>query len=555
MPVTSIAVHPLSPHYLAFGLGDGSVRLLDRRMADRIVGKITPSRLAERILHSKYTVDNGEHLKKITCVQFNATGCELLTSYSEEYLYLFKSCLLDGASPLNSTLSPPQYLSQFQHYHPGGSSRNSTHFDKVKSKKKIYSTIGHTNKPESFSRSSSQSSQSPPPVKKLRLRGDWSDTGPEAQPDRGQFDDTRGRGGGERRRSNVMNQITRMFAEWIDMLNPPDQHPGGAAGLTGEGEGRGGEEGEGEGRGGEEGEGEGEEESGAGEGGEPNGDSVRGEAGVQSDGRATQQHETDGIESTQRDANVSVDHKLQVGGTEASANKPSSLPATASAGSLSLAPALRQSTGTTAAASDVLETPPFHAHPRPIHTAPSHPPFQPTALNNDNSVVLKPVATSEELYQQASPEISRAPDVKPVATSEELYQQASPEISRAPDPSMNSAAAPPVTVTQRARQSSSSQSYGTGSLSTAAAAAVGAYCYYGGVESSGVGHSRARASSHPLIHPVMVYKGHRNSRTMVGWYITVNTTLVQCSCLRYIISTHLCTFCSAVKIVCVYCAL
>ena len=62
-------------------------------------------------------------------------------------------------------------------------------------------------------------------MKKLRLRGDWSDTGPEAQPE--------GSSGSQGR--NLMSHMSRMFAQWIDMSLSSDEQ-----GQQGEGGGGGG---------------------------------------------------------------------------------------------------------------------------------------------------------------------------------------------------------------------------------------------------------------------------------------------------------------------------
>ena len=93
--VTCMSVHPLNPYYLALGLGDGTVCVVDRRMGgvqnvNSAVTSITPRYLAEHSIYQQYK----PHFSmakpfKITCTQFNPTGSELLVSYSEDYVYLF----------------------------------------------------------------------------------------------------------------------------------------------------------------------------------------------------------------------------------------------------------------------------------------------------------------------------------------------------------------------------------------------------------------------------------------------------------------------------------
>ena len=228
---TSIAVHPLSPCYIAFALGDGSVRLLDRRMTKDHVGNIDLPDLADKAMvkrYKPYTIGTQPH--KITSVQFNTVGSELLVSYSEDYVYLFSNRLFhvgpasrDTAVTDNSAfLSRPIYLSQLERY-SSGHRRNRSSFVKRKP------LSNHGDSPPPTSPSSSKPApkvDSVPPAKKLRLRGDWSDTGPEARPE---VDSEGGEGGGEdgggggREGGHLMNRMSRMFAQWIDMSLNPDR--------------------------------------------------------------------------------------------------------------------------------------------------------------------------------------------------------------------------------------------------------------------------------------------------------------------------------------------
>lgn len=85
---------------------------------------------------------------RVTSVNFSADECELLVSYSSDHLYLF-DVMKDGIDiKLSMTDS------------------------KAKRSTKPNSTTAR------------QGSSSPPPVRRLRLRGDWSDTGPDARPER-----------------------------------------------------------------------------------------------------------------------------------------------------------------------------------------------------------------------------------------------------------------------------------------------------------------------------------------------------------------------------------
>ena len=199
-PVTSMAVHPLSPFYLALGLGDGSVRLLDRRMLDRECRSLASVDLMERTRTSmcrRYRPSSLANCPyKVTSVQFNPTGSELLSSYSEDYVYLFSSGVF-GCGGGSAEISKPVYLSQCERYR-GKRPR----IDSVRSK-----PVSSVDSPPNSSGGLPPSNEVPPPMKRLRLRGDWSDTGPEARPG----DQSSAEG------STLMNRMSRMFTQWIDM--------------------------------------------------------------------------------------------------------------------------------------------------------------------------------------------------------------------------------------------------------------------------------------------------------------------------------------------------
>lgn len=214
--VTSMAVHPLSPFYVAFACGDGSVRLVDRRMSLDSVGKIDTAVLAERGTvrqYKPYSIGSQPH--KITSIQFNATGSELLVSFSEDYIYLFNSQVFQTGGSLSSRssafISKPVYLSQLEYYSPRG--RRQSQSSSVKRKPPSSSHCGKST-PTSSLNQTQKSSEDVPPAKKLRLRGDWSDTGPEARPESSSEE-------GRRDRGHLMNRMSRMFAQWIDMSLSP----------------------------------------------------------------------------------------------------------------------------------------------------------------------------------------------------------------------------------------------------------------------------------------------------------------------------------------------
>ena len=180
---------------------------------------LTPATLASKACVTRFKPESQSSKPfKITSVQFNETGSELLVNYSEDYLYLFNSCLIGCGGSADNTNAPP-------------TSRYNTGYSEKRRK-------------ENASTSSSQPpSNFTPPTKRLRLRGDWSDTGPDARPDnnegRGGEEDG---GGGETRsgRATFMNRMSHLFARWIDesLNSTNDNTPstGGTVNATRDGE-------------------------------------------------------------------------------------------------------------------------------------------------------------------------------------------------------------------------------------------------------------------------------------------------------------------------------
>ena len=224
-----MAVHPLEPHYIVVGLGDGTTRLLDRRkayywQADSTTTNGDPLFLGASCALVKYRPASLKDQKlKITSVNFNHDGTQILASYSEDYVYLFNSGLHGCGADI--TLAPqqitrPQYLSQYERY-SGRKQKTDT-----KSKEERFVPRNDMGSDDNTTNSVSLNSTSstgemdhdgrsrgrarvPPAAKRIRLRGDWSDTGPEARPENLQSEQIQG--------GNLMNRMSRMFARWVEM--------------------------------------------------------------------------------------------------------------------------------------------------------------------------------------------------------------------------------------------------------------------------------------------------------------------------------------------------
>uniref|UniRef100_A0A8C8JJT2 Ddb1 and cul4 associated factor 6 n=1 Tax=Oncorhynchus tshawytscha TaxID=74940 RepID=A0A8C8JJT2_ONCTS len=131
---TSISICPLVPYYLAVGCSDSSVRIYDRRMlgtraTGNYMGRGTTG-MCVRFVPAHLS----NKLCRVTSLCYSGDGQEVLVSYSSDYIYLF--------DPKNDQARELKGPSEER-----------------------------------------REELRQPPVKRLRLRGDWSDTGPRARPE------------------------------------------------------------------------------------------------------------------------------------------------------------------------------------------------------------------------------------------------------------------------------------------------------------------------------------------------------------------------------------
>ncbi|XP_055943932.1 DDB1- and CUL4-associated factor 6-like isoform X2 [Argiope bruennichi] len=143
-PVTSLAVNPLTPYQLAVGCADASVRIFDRRMLSTQNASGFCASNGFQALMSCFTVPEFTQSRRITSLCYSGDGQEMLVSYSSDYIYLF-----DIRDDLEKK---PRFLSA------EGCSSDSNNDSGL------------------FFRGR-------PLMKRLRIRGDWSDTGPNARPE------------------------------------------------------------------------------------------------------------------------------------------------------------------------------------------------------------------------------------------------------------------------------------------------------------------------------------------------------------------------------------
>ncbi|XP_060090469.1 DDB1- and CUL4-associated factor 6 isoform X4 [Heteronotia binoei] len=160
---TSVAICPPIPYYLAVGCSDSSVRIYDRRMlgtraTGNYAGRGTTGLVARFVpphLNNKSC--------RVTSLCYSEDGQEILVSYSSDYIYLF-----DPKDDTARELKVPSAEERREELQQ-------------------------------------------PPVKRLRLRGDWSDTGPRARPE-----SERERDGEQSPNVSLMQRMSDMLSRWFE---------------------------------------------------------------------------------------------------------------------------------------------------------------------------------------------------------------------------------------------------------------------------------------------------------------------------------------------------
>ena len=136
--VTAITVNHHQPYLLAVGCADSNVRIFDRRMlGTRALGNYAGTSVQSVV--ARFTVPDFESKHhRITSLCYSPDAREMLVSYSSDYIYLFDT---------RDKSTEPRLLTT----------------EATKNTKRI--------------------SNSEKSVRRLRVRGDWSDTGPNARPE------------------------------------------------------------------------------------------------------------------------------------------------------------------------------------------------------------------------------------------------------------------------------------------------------------------------------------------------------------------------------------
>ena len=197
--VTCMGVNPRLPYYFALGVSDGTVRVVDRRMME-------PRQPCSVIEFRPPTV---HPLGRLTAVQFDSTGSEILASYSEEHIYLF-NFQDPHMNPLVHCHSRRRQMETcVGGFHcrggkPAGKRKTTKCSDEAVPKAPTTPVTGVI--PSDDGGNGGRSNKGMPPMKRLRLRGDWSDTGPDAQPEEVRSSTVNG----------VMQRMSAILASWME---------------------------------------------------------------------------------------------------------------------------------------------------------------------------------------------------------------------------------------------------------------------------------------------------------------------------------------------------
>lgn len=284
--VTTMDLHPTIPYEIAVGCSDSSVRGFDRRMLGTMATGSDTGRGIQGMIYNFCAPGLSGRQRRITSLKHSPNGDEMLVSYSTDNIYLFnfkdsshsrEFCayldnqkaekkagimrniqrLRDNRSSRRSSpvVPDPRLVTSRSPYllvtdvvasasPPASEPQPSSQVDTSQ----VDTSQGDTSQGDTFqepepststgvsSRSGTTTSEAPlppserdpvarPPFKRLRLRGDWSDTGPNARPE-SERNSSPGLETTEEAESafqtNFMRRMSDMFTRWLE-------HPTGAS--------------------------------------------------------------------------------------------------------------------------------------------------------------------------------------------------------------------------------------------------------------------------------------------------------------------------------------
>ncbi|XP_071478761.1 DDB1- and CUL4-associated factor 6-like [Diadema antillarum] len=173
--VTALSVNPVLPYHLAVGCSDSSVLIFDRRMLGTKLSGNSVGRGMQGILSRFCPAHLTNKYSRPTSLTYSRGGDSVLVSYSSDYIYLYSSSMDDEGGGAKGYL--------------GDGSLAEASGEELGDDRDVISPGN--------------------PVKRLRLRGDWSDTGPRARPRSEQTEE-------ERPRPTIIQRMSEMLARWLE---------------------------------------------------------------------------------------------------------------------------------------------------------------------------------------------------------------------------------------------------------------------------------------------------------------------------------------------------
>lgn len=209
-PVTSMAVDPVIPYQLAVSTSDGTVRLYDRRMMKAQDSHAMNESLIFKFAPPMAAVSQGgsngrqQRSYRVTSLNFRPGSHDLLVNYSSENIYLFNTYDIKQQMVYRASMAVTQ--SNTESNTAGISSGKAASTSKSETQTGSPNTDANATVPSTppSDAGSDSDSRSFKPIKRLRLRGDWSDTGPDARPE------------GEESGQNIMQRMSDLLTRMLN---------------------------------------------------------------------------------------------------------------------------------------------------------------------------------------------------------------------------------------------------------------------------------------------------------------------------------------------------
>lgn len=216
--LTAMCLSPTLGHHVAVGSADSQVRIYDRRC----LRTVSPKGYSLPI--KCFTIPSAEKRPfRVTSVSYNKSGDQLLVNYSSDHLYLFDATAqgLDVAKTFSVSFREPE-----EEQIAGGAAAAATSEEGQSSSSSTSPAAavaggsqgvggsGRAAGRRSVIGGGSSSDSGWLRPRRLRLRGDWSDTGPDARPE----GDMSNSGSGQARpilQAPIMNQMTEMLSRML----------------------------------------------------------------------------------------------------------------------------------------------------------------------------------------------------------------------------------------------------------------------------------------------------------------------------------------------------